>query len=30
MIRLLTGIFKFVFWLFIGFWYNLLFKKNQY
>lgn len=30
MIRLLTAIFKFVFWVLIGFWYNLLFKKNQY
>ena len=30
MIRLLTDIINFVFWVFVGFWYNLLFKKNEY
>ena len=30
MIRLLTGVIRFVFWVFVGFWYNLLFKKNKY
>ena len=30
MIQLLMGIIKFVFWVFFGFWYNLLFKKNKY
>ena len=30
MIRLLMGIIKFVLWVFVGFWYNLLFKKNKY
>ena len=30
MIRLLMGIIEFVFWVFVGFWYNLLFKKNKY
>ena len=29
MIRLLMGIIRFVFWVFVGFWYNLLFKKNK-
>lgn len=30
MIRLLMDIIKFVLWVFVGFWYNLLFKKNKY
>lgn len=30
MIQLLMGIIKFVLWVFVGFWYNLLFKKNKY
>ena len=27
MIRLLMGIIRFVLWVFVGFWYNLLFKR---
>lgn len=30
MIQLLMGIIRFVLWVFVGFWYNLLFKKNKY
>ena len=30
MSRFLLGIIRFVFWVFVGFWYNLLFKKNKY
>ena len=30
MIRLLLGIIRFTLWMFVGFWYNLLFKKNKY
>ena len=29
MIQLLTGIVRFLFWVFIGFWYNLLFRNNK-
>ena len=29
MIRLITGIIKFVLTVFFGFWYNLLFRKNN-